>query len=1318
MIDWSNGKITSQQANKGLQDLERIGQAKGNSVEGRTLVATNQGKKVKTPKNPDVPIRRQEQKVADLEDKKTMLEGGNAEVQDPLDRINNIIDTEEMQLKDVKAAKENNGKIHPDITIKIDKNARNPYAALRAELEHARDVATGAWERDEKGSWVQKGEWKGEHFSRYEGANEAEIAPDYVYHKSVKRAEKVGEREVAQTVKEYSTATNKTTAKETKNLKFEEGTPDGWGDKKLNATDEEGNNVGYVEYTVAEDGTLTIDEVMNTSHGESYYTKGVAKQLIDKVLEQNPEVKKIHWDAATPEGMSFKAKYLEEHPELKGKVEGVSKYEELDKEAQESYDEMLRRKNENSGSEPTGSGEDIQGEGHSDNTTENAGAVQSDKQEGVLEEPVVSSDTRNNERGQNTNNSQDVVVQKKTDFNNTINNATTTGDIVDGVLSGKAVVSDTEDVGNLLKRTIELTPEISGTTWADIAADSDKLADAMIEAQNLGLDKDLQEALSMGDIETMDMITRKVMAAQRLKSDLGEKLISLGADPPLKDKKAIMDMIDIINRYTKETGSASGRNLEARKFINKAVKTFGDLRLAPATMQGITKLADLLVKEINDVLDLNFTRGKKLTPDELMNEFMNRFMKKKDNPFVIAASKDENLAKDLQKIIGGYFGKGSKADTEGMVSKLTDAITEARYNEAYAAALLAEDGKHAANVVSKWIDDNGGLTSFYVHNLLSGIGTLERNIVSGIFNTLYYPARKILAGVLGGGEAMSKEGWYTYQNLFSSMKECWSMCKQAFIKGEGTLNTMADTMALAEGETFQGFRDWKFDVSTPEGAWHALQNFHSIMTRAMGASDEFLKQQNYRAILRGKSMVKAEELAVQFGIKDEKVKAQMADTLFKDGFDSSGRPLDLDAYSEAKDILYQTPLDGTMYDPRTGLEVQVRPNHWTTQIGQSANALAAKNGLMKVMYPFIKTGVNILQQNLEHNAVYCVLSTSQRELLKSHTRAGYLARAQATFGFFSWCVGALAAVSGLVTGSAPADPKERAALFATGWKPYSVRFGDKYVSYAGYEPIQTILGFAADSVNILSAIRTSDDEKKYQQLTQQVMATLVNNFLDKASFRTGLRQLTFLTSPDENEGNFIRALAQTAQGFLPDSAMVRGLFSSGNRDMTAPNTPYERLFNNYFNRGLGDYRRDVFGNRQDAFGLLFPVATNISPDNASQPEYEELEYLAQFGFNPTEISETISKTGLKYKDFKDPNTGRSIYDAMQEQLSTVKKDGKTLQEAVRALVTSPEYQELPLGVNRNGVKYTSTDNTQLNAIRNVFIEYNNLALQSTLDKSS
>jgi len=69
-----------------------------------------------------------------------------------------------------------------NITIKIDQNSPNKYAVLRSELEHARDYAKGDY----------KNLPEGQHFSRYDGSNETEMASDYLHKKSTSKAVRDG----------------------------------------------------------------------------------------------------------------------------------------------------------------------------------------------------------------------------------------------------------------------------------------------------------------------------------------------------------------------------------------------------------------------------------------------------------------------------------------------------------------------------------------------------------------------------------------------------------------------------------------------------------------------------------------------------------------------------------------------------------------------------------------------------------------------------------------------------------------------------------------------------------------------------------------------------------------------------------------------------------------------------------------------------------------------------------------------------------------------------------------------------------------------
>ncbi len=110
---------------------------------------------------------------------KHLSEAKNGEISDPLENLKEELRIAQNELKKLQEQPKAAEKL-PDITIKIDKNAANPYATLRSEIEHARDIAKG-----------EVPDQNVKHFSRYEGLNEGEVASSYVYKKSKGKASKM-----------------------------------------------------------------------------------------------------------------------------------------------------------------------------------------------------------------------------------------------------------------------------------------------------------------------------------------------------------------------------------------------------------------------------------------------------------------------------------------------------------------------------------------------------------------------------------------------------------------------------------------------------------------------------------------------------------------------------------------------------------------------------------------------------------------------------------------------------------------------------------------------------------------------------------------------------------------------------------------------------------------------------------------------------------------------------------------------------------------------------------------------------------------------
>jgi hypothetical protein len=112
----------------------------------------------------------------------------------------------------------------------------------------------------------------------------------------------------------------------------------------------------------------------------------------------------------------------------------------------------------------------------------------------------------------------------------------------------------------------------------------------------------------------------------------------------------------------------------------------------------------------------------------------------------------------------------------------------------------------------------------------------------------------------------------------------------------------------------------------------------------------------------------------------------------------------------------------------------------------------AVQGLQKIpggafVLPFVKTPANILRQGLEFSPAGAVMKGA-----RAGGCAGAQAQGRALAGSLALVPMALWAVQGRLSGSGPQDPAERVALMESGWRPNSIRIGDRWISYQLFQP--------------------------------------------------------------------------------------------------------------------------------------------------------------------------------------------------------------------------------------------------------------------------
>lgn len=1149
--------------------------------------------------------------------------------------------------------KNKRGDIHPNITIQISKQAENPYAVLRSELEHARDIA-----KREVPNQKEK------HFSRYEGINESEMSLGYVKKKADTRANQYTYTDEVMEV-------------------------NGENYDVIRVKDKDGDTLSHIRYTIVGDDIFVN---MFQNYGKQ---KGAGRLAVKQLMDKFPD-KKLYWEAINEDSEKSYKRFIVEYPQLAKRIDYQDR---TNKDREALLKEIFDFKKETPYNEST--------KGVTNGIENNSSEI-SQGSRSTLSDESTQLDVRNNRTDRTENTSELSEYGNREGQPNS--SSSYTGKQVTGNTSNtnrpiseriKETNGDLNQVDGLLDETISKDVELSGTTWKDLAEDAEafyRKVKALCGDNLLAFKK----AFANNDIDLVNLMTRKVLAAERMVSDLAEEantLIKQG-----KDVTDIMETIHYLSEYTSQIGSAYGRGLNEQKFARKARDFFS---LTTLEKQGLNSLVDLLY---TDLTSLNFTQ----TTKQLKEEMYNKIQKYMGGKLWENLTKEPAFGKAFDKYLTKLIAD-KNITPEAIEKALKSLVTDTQKEELQKLIQYATDTEALMNAMRT----KQAITSIYVTNLLSSPVTQFKNIISGVTNSVYFPFKKIVAGLMdstwgGSGKDLLQEGLKTYQYMFSHkyvLQDAWKLAKQAWKNGEGTLVSLGkDSYENNAMEAVFHFKP--IDSKEP---MDVLKNSFTIMCRLMGASDEFITQMNYRAITRAKAFMAAERGADALGLtgdKRAKYLQEVSDDLFEKGFDVNGKAMDVDAYAEARDIVLQTPLDGKYYDYSTGKKIQAKEQTVAMGVSQALQKAVAEVPLLKIFFPFVRTGTNILQQNLEHNLLYGVCSPSQRKLLTSNTKEGAIARSQLATGFMSFSIGLSLAMQGQITGALPSDLKTRDALLKTGWRPYSIRIGDKWVSYQGYEPLQSILGFAADSFAMTQAYDSSaDTTDNLAQFAMLGTKNFINNFVDRAAFRNSISQISqiFELVESDDPKKWGKALAKQSKGLLlPWTSMGNFVGTLNDSAQTKPQGFYENLVNKYFVvKGLGDYRRNIWGERQDMYNLIISSGSEID----ETPENLELQRLAELGWSPSELATKDSTFKYDYREFKGTEYKRSLHDLFLETQSNITLEGKTLREAVRELIESDDYQYMLDGIE---VEDLGTSNTKINHIKAIFKRYRDAAKEEVI----
>lgn len=434
------------------------------------------------------------------------------------------------------------------------------------------------------------------------------------------------------------------------------------------------------------------------------------------------------------------------------------------------------------------------------------------------------------------------------------------------------------------------------------------------------------------------------------------------------------------------------------------------------------------------------------------------------------------------------------------------------------------------------------LTELYINSLLSGSQTHVVNVVSNTLTAMAQIPEFAAASVIGKGREMlarrelervigSEVGARAF-GFVQGAKEGARLFAESIRTGEPS-----DFVSKVEGQHFKSISGIKGEVIR-------------VPTRLLTAEDEFFKGVARRMELNAEAV----RVARREGLKGEKAKARIADLVANPTDDMLEK-----SFEYARYLTFQRKLGPGM---------------------QKVAAMTGDWPILKLFIPFVRTPTNLLKFAVERSPAAPLLKEWRADFMAGGARRDVaVARAMLGTGF-----GMLIydyAQRGMITGSVPSDPAKARLKYADGWQPYSVRVGDKWVSYKRLDPFSTTMGVAADMATLPEGM----SEKQKQDKVTLLVASIMGNLADK-TWLSGLSDVVgALSEPDRKADRLVQRLAGSIVVPTGVAQLARTIDPVQREAKTVPDYIQSRI--PFASKSLLP-RRDVWGNEVVNEGGLGP----------------------------------------------------------------------------------------------------------------------------------
>jgi len=848
-------------------------------------------------------------------------------------------------------------------------------------------------------------------------------------------------------------------------------------------------------------------------------------------------------------------------------------------------------------------------------------------------------------------------------------------------------------------------------TFLNVIKSTPKDIDAMRKAL-LGKPGD-RPLINIGDHASPDSFNRAVVATVKTIEDALNRAPGEVRDLDTLGKEAI----DLINKVggrgtlemlSKDVRTTKGMDARVKAYqfvitdimdqIGKKAQSFEAAKAALAADRTNTEAVQAYTKNLIEISEVMDTAREALFGYKRLGTEQGR---------ALAARRWNRQAATMAEYARALIDQaGGQTAIEDAMSKLS---TIYKKHGASAIAMMAPD--------KLWINAHNEL---WINFLLSGPKTFSVNAIATMMSTLTKPFESAIGAqrlAMFAKDQATKNQYKLIRNEFlnsygymmESWREALSLGIKAFKESESQLSKSSSPVEFKRIITAKNFN---IENPTLAGMVNFFGTVVNTPTRLLTGADEFFKQINYRSYAKAKATMEAyetlgdratPELVAEFvtnrldnvimknGQKYSKSAVRMEGA--KLGASQGLRGLELEEFIGEHVVKNFDPTKQALADYAFDVSQEVTftrrgerlPNGDPT-MQMTLERIASQHPTLRLVLPFVTTPMNILKYVGQRStgAVAQVpgikklpfLNAEKMRLARELADADPMVRAAAEgkiavgLGLVSTAI--YAAASGTITGGGPEDEQERKLKIASGWRPYSFKVGDKYISYQRLDPFSSFLGLAADIHDRSNSVK-AQDENALQTAVASMAVAFAKNITNK-SYLAGIEQITDAFSQPERFAP--RLLQNRVSSLLVPAAVSQAVGAFGGDNYMLEARGY---FDQIFKRIPGgdqfvDPVRNALGEKV-VVPSLAPGLDYINPITVStkknDPVMDEMVNL-QHGFS---LPSVIQDGGINLAEITNPK-GQTAYDRWLELQSQVRINGLTLRQSLEKTIRSPQYKKL------------------------------------------